>query len=107
MAAEFPSRRDADSDDDVPGFCRTMGRPFSIRPAPPRWGRPAILPAVVDSRLRVRGRGSIAGVDCSVMPTLAPGNTNVPVVMIAERAADTDPGEECPRPRACVRRQSA
>ena len=48
--------------------------------------------AVVDSRLRVRGsHGSvIAGlrvVDAGVMPTITSGNTNSPVLMIAEKAA--------------------
>jgi choline dehydrogenase len=44
--------------------------------------------AVVDSELRVHAVSALRVVDCSVMPTLVSGNTNVPVVMIAEKAAD-------------------
>ena len=37
---------------------------------------------------KVRQSLAAAYVDCGVMPTLVSGNTNVPVVMIAERASD-------------------
>jgi choline dehydrogenase len=53
--------------------------------------------SVVDPELRVIGVENLRVVDASVMPTVPGGNTNLPCIMIGEKAADLMKGQSLPR----------
>ena len=44
--------------------------------------------AVVDEKLRVHGIARLRVIDASIMPAIVSGNTNAPVIMIAEKGAE-------------------
>jgi choline dehydrogenase len=88
VAGEYRPGPAATSDDDLLGFARERAATIFHPAGTCRMGPVADPLAVVDAKLKVHGLSGIRVVDCSVMPTLVSGNTNAPVVMIAEKAAD-------------------
>jgi choline dehydrogenase len=75
-----------DSDEQLLEFCRNNGATIFHPSGTCKMGTDAM--AVLDERLRVRGAAGLRVVDCSAMPTLVSGNTNAPVIMMAEKAVD-------------------
>jgi 5-(hydroxymethyl)furfural/furfural oxidase len=67
----------------VQNLAGPMGHPVGTC----RMGGAADPQAVVDSRCRVHGVAGLRVIDGSIMPTLVRANTNLPITMIAEKAA--------------------
>ena len=89
VKTEYRPGAAARTDDELLAFAKDTGGTIFHPSGTCKMGDIARDPhAVDDSELRVHGLQALRVVDCSVMPTLVSGNTNVPVIMIAEKAAD-------------------
>ena len=74
------------SDEALLAYCRARGSTIYHPTSTCRMGNDPL--AVVDQELRVRGIDGLRVIDASVMPDLVSGNTNAPVIMIAEKVSD-------------------
>jgi choline dehydrogenase len=82
---------DSLSDEDLEAHCRQRLQTLYHPVGTCRMGDEPT--SVVDRDLKVRGVDGLRVVDASVMPTVPRGNTNGPVIALAERAADLIRGE--------------
>ena len=78
----------AQTDEDILAFCREAGATIFHPSGTCAMGLDPQAGAVLDNRLRVHGVSGLRVIDCSAMPTLVSGNTNAPVVMMAEKAVE-------------------
>jgi len=83
---EFRPGRALQSDAELLGFARENASTLFHPSGSCKMGNDTM--AVVDERLRVRGVARLRVADASIMPTLTSGNTQAPVIMIAEKASD-------------------
>lgn len=76
----------AQTDDALFKFCQDTGQTAYHPIGTCKMGHDPL--AVVDDRLKVHGLAGLRVIDGSIMPTMVSGNTNGPVLMIAEKGAD-------------------
>ncbi len=84
--AELSPGPDAKTDDDIRASIRTRLNTIFHPVGTCKMGTDE--EAVVDPQLKVRGVDGLRVVDGAVLPNIIGGNTNAPIIMIAEKAAD-------------------
>jgi choline dehydrogenase-like flavoprotein len=89
---ELATTANATTDEQIEAVIRSYGdtiyHPVGTCRMGPLQGAQANPLNVVDNELRVHGMLSLRVVDASIMPRIVAGNTNAPVIMVAEKAAD-------------------
>jgi len=84
---EFKPGTQYQSDEDLARLAGDIGSTIFHPVGTTRMGRADDPMAVLDAQLRVRGIQGLRVVDAGAMPTITSGNTNSPVLMMAEKAA--------------------
>jgi len=84
---EFKPGAQYQSDEDLARLAGDIGSTIFHPVGTTRMGRSDDPMAVLDAQLRVRGIQGLRVVDAGAMPTITSGNTNSPVLMMAEKAA--------------------
>ena len=82
----------AENDEDLDAFVRVKGESAYHPSCTCKMGHDD--QSVVDSEARVHGIENLRVVDASIMPNIVNGNLNAPVIMMAEKLADTIRGQE-------------
>ncbi|WP_027997623.1 GMC family oxidoreductase [Sinorhizobium arboris] len=77
-----------ESEEDILDFARQSGATIFHPTSTCRMGQGDDKGAVVGPDLRVRGFDRLWIADCSVMPSIVSGNTNLPAIMIGEKLSD-------------------
>jgi choline dehydrogenase-like flavoprotein len=95
-ATEFLPGTSVQSDDEWKDYIRATAATVHHLAGTCRMG--AGDSAVVTPELKVRGIEGLRVADASIFPKLMGGNTNAPVVMVAEKAADMILGKTPPAP---------